>query len=117
MAKYLALIYGDAQTWADASDEWQAQNGAGHAAFNAAAGPAVLGGNELEPADRAVTLRPNSAGRPTPTDGPFLETKEVLGGYYLLEAADLNDAIRLASGIPEASAPTSAVEIRPIREQ
>ena len=117
MAKYLVLIYGDAQTWADASEQWQAENEAGHAAFNAAAGRAVLGGNELETADRAVTLRVNSSGRPSRTDGPFLETKEVLGGYYLLEAADLDEAIRLASDIPEASAPTSAVEIRPIKEQ
>jgi hypothetical protein len=116
MAKYLVLIYGDAQTWAEASDEWQEQNGAAHAAFNAAAGSAVLGGNELEPASEAVTLRPNGAGGPVPTDGPFLETKEVLGGYYLLEAADRDEAVRLASGIPEASAPTSAVEIRPIKE-
>jgi hypothetical protein len=116
MAKYLVLIYGDAQTWADASDEWQAQNEAAHAAFNAAAGAAVVGGNELETADRAVTLRADSAGRPSRTDGPFLETKEVLGGYYLLEAADLDEAVRLAGGIPEASAPTSAVEIRPIKQ-
>jgi hypothetical protein len=117
MTKYLALIYGDAQTWANASEQWEADNSAGHAEFNASAGRAVLGGNELEPADRAVTLRADSAGRAAPTDGPFLETKEVLGGYYLLEAADLAEAIRLASGIPEASAPGSAVEIRPIKEQ
>jgi hypothetical protein len=116
MAKYLVLIYGDAQTWAEAPEQWGKENEAGHAAFNAAAGPAVLGGNELETVDRAVTLRPNSSGRPSPTDGPFLETKEVLGGYYLLEAKDMDEAIRLASGIPEASAPTSGVEIRPIKE-
>jgi hypothetical protein len=117
MPKYLALIYGDAQTWAEASDEWEQQNGAAHGAFNAAAGSAVLGGAELEPVTAAVTLRPGANGQPVPTDGPFLETKEVLGGYYLLEAADLDEAVRLASGIPEASAPTSAVEIRPIKEQ
>jgi hypothetical protein len=117
MPKYLALIYGDAQTWASASPEWEQQNMAGHAAFNAAAGSAVLGGAELEPTTAAVTLRAGTAGQPLPTDGPFLESKEVLGGYYLLEAADLDEAIRLASGIPEASAPTSAVEIRPIKDQ
>src|SRR3954453_11156361 len=98
MAKYLVLIYGDAQTWAEASEQWQADNEAAHAAFNAAAGRAVLGGNELETADRAVPLRANSSGRPAPTDGPFLETKEVLGGYYLLEAKDMDEAISLASG-------------------
>ncbi|MDT4915035.1 MAG: hypothetical protein QOC66_4163 [Pseudonocardiales bacterium] len=117
MAKYLVLIYGDAKTWADASEAWQRENSAGHEAFNAAAGSAVLGGNELQPATQAVTLRVNSAGRPTPTDGPFLETKEVLGGYYLLEAADLDAAIELAGRIPEASAPSSAVEIRPVKDR
>lgn len=116
MAKYLVLIYGDAQTWAEASEQWQAENEAGHAAFNAAAGAAVLGGNELETADRAVTLRPDSSGRPARTDGPFLETKEVLGGYYVLEAEDMDAAISLADRIPEASAPTSGVEIRPIKQ-
>src|SRR3954451_13441839 len=116
MAKYLVLIYGDAHTWAEASEQWQKDNEAGHAAFNAAAGSAVLGGNELETVDRAVTLRPDSSGRPARTDGPFLETKEVLGGYYLLEAKDMDEAITLAGQIPEASAPTSGVEIRPIKE-
>jgi hypothetical protein len=116
MAKYLVLIYGDAKTWAEASQQWQADNEAAHAAFNAAAGAAVIGGHELQPATDAVTLRADPAGRPAATDGPFLETKEVLGGYYLLEAADLDDAVRLAAGIPEASAPSSAVEIRPIKQ-
>ena len=116
MAKYLVLIYGDAQKWAEADEQWQQDNAEGHRRFNAAAGRAVLGGNELAPAASAVTLRAGSGGRPRATDGPFLETKEVLGGYYLLEAADLDAAIALAEGIPEASAPHSGVEIRAIVE-
>lgn len=114
MAKYLVLIYGDAQTWADASEEWEKENARGHEAFAAEAGRALIGGYELEPTTLATTLRPDSSGRPVPTDGPFLETKEVIGGYYLLDAPDLDEAIRLASLIPEASAPTSGVEIRPV---
>jgi hypothetical protein len=116
MAKYLVLIYGDEQTWADASAEWQLENGERHRAFVAAAGDAVIGGHELEPSSMATSLRLSSAGRLTATDGPFVETKEGIGGYYLLEAPDLDEAIRLAGLVPEASATSSGVEIRPVHE-
>lgn len=116
MAKYLVLIYGDEQKWLSASPEWEEKNARGHAAFNAEAGRAVVGGNELEGTAKAVSLRGNSSGGFATTDGPFLETKEVLGGYYLLEAPDLDGAVRLAGRIPEASAPFSGVEVRPIKE-
>lgn len=115
MARYLVLIYGDEQTWLDASPEWGETNALAHADFNNEAGPAVLGGAELEGTAKAVSLRGNSSGGFTTTDGPFVETKEVIGGYYLLEARDLEDALRLAGRIPEASSPTSGVEVRPIK--
>ena len=115
-AKYLVLIYGDDQTWLNASPEWEAKNAQGHAAFNTEAGRAVLGGEELEGTATAVSLRGNSSGGFIRTDGPFLEAKEVIGGYYLLEAPDLDEAVRLAGCIPEASSPFSGVEVRPIRE-
>jgi hypothetical protein len=115
MAKYLVLIYGDEQTWLDASPEWEEKNAAAHTRFNLDAGRAVVGGDELEGTAAAVSLRGNAAGGFSRTDGPFLETKEVIGGYYLLEAPDLEEAVRLAGGIPEASAPTSGVEVRPIK--
>jgi hypothetical protein len=114
MAKYLVLIYGDEAKWAGSSPQWQQENAERHRSFNAAAGSAVLGGEELEPAAKAITLRSKSGGRPQATDGPFLETKEVVGGYYLLEASDMDEAIALAGQIPEASAPFSGVEIRAI---
>jgi hypothetical protein len=117
MAQYLVLIWGDAQTWASASDEWQQENGDRHRAFNAENGSAILGGNELEPIERSVSVRPDDDGQAIATDGPFLETKEVIGGYYLLEAADADDATRLAMQIPEASTARSGVEIRPIHNQ
>jgi hypothetical protein len=116
MPKYLVLIYGDEAEWAQATPQWQHDNEAAHRAFNAAAGSAVLGGNELAPAASAITLRAGSGRVPKATDGPFVESKEVIGGYYLLQAADMDEAIALAGQIPEASAPSSGVEIRAIVE-
>lgn len=116
MAKFLVLIYGDEQRWAGESEQWQQTNAARHADFAVEAGAALLGGAELEPTRAAISLRADSAGRPVATDGPFVETKEAIGGYYLLEAPDLDEAIRLAGFVPEASAPYSGVEVRPIHE-
>ena len=66
----------------------------------------------LEPAATAVTVRPRRE-KTTVTDGPFSETKELVAGFYLLEAADLDEAIRIASRFPGAR--HGAVEIRPVR--
>lgn len=71
------------------------------------------GGNALEPSRTATTVRVRQ-GRVAATDGPFAETKEQLGGYYLLHARDLNEAIQLASRIPGAR--FGAVEVRPVVE-
>jgi hypothetical protein len=72
-----------------------------------------LGGNDLEPVKSATTVRVRN-GRMSTTDGPFAETKEQLGGYYLVEAKDLNEAIQIASRIP--SAKLGCIEVRPVRE-
>jgi len=114
MAKYMILIYGDAAQWDAMSAEQQEAYRAGHAAFRSAAGPAILGGEELELAPMATTLRTDSGGGVTTTDGPFLETKEALGGYYVLKAADLDEVITLAANLPEAHDPHCGLEIRPI---
>jgi hypothetical protein len=71
----------------------------------------MLGGNALQPATTATTVRVRN-GKVSTTDGPFAETKEQLGGYYLVEAADLNDAIQVAARIPGAK--TGSIEVRPI---
>ncbi|MEU8615499.1 YciI family protein [Actinoplanes sp. NPDC048791] len=115
MAKYLVLIYGDEQEWANTGPQERARIEAGHRRFAATAGAAVTGGHELMPPGTATSLRQGPAG-PTVTDGPFLESKEVLGGFYVLEAADLDAAIALAGLLPEVAASHSGVEIRPIRE-
>jgi hypothetical protein len=114
MAKYMLLIYGDDEKWGAMSPPERQAHDAAHVAFRAAAGPAVVGGDELELATVATTLRLSPAGDVTTTDGPFLETKEALGGYYLLEAADLDEVLRLAALLPEVRAGHSGVEIRPV---
>jgi hypothetical protein len=75
---------------------------------------AIVSGNELERTARTVSVRADSAGRRSVTDGPFMDTKEVIGGDYVLEAADLHEAVELAGGIPEATATHGGVEVRPI---
>lgn len=115
MAKYLVLIYGDEQVWESMTAEERAALDAGHAAFVGEAGVRVRDGGALEPASTATTLHGRAGGPPVPTDGPFLETKEALGGYYLLDAADLDEAIGLVARLPELSTTHCAVEIRPVR--
>jgi len=72
-----------------------------------------LGGEALQPVQTATTVRVRN-GKLSTTDGPFAETREQLGGFYLISARDLNDAIQVASKIP--SARLGSVEVRPIRE-
>jgi hypothetical protein len=73
----------------------------------------LIGGEALQPVQTATTVRVRN-GKISTTDGPFAETKEQLGGYYLIEARDLNDAIQVAARIP--SARIGSVEVRPIME-
>lgn len=114
MAKYLVLIYGDATQWAAMTPEQEKAHGAAHGEFAAAA--KILAGHELELASvAATTVRMDAAsGRVTTTDGPFLETKEAVGGYYLLEASDLDEVIALTELLPEVRVSHSGVEIRPV---
>lgn len=72
-----------------------------------------VGCNRLLPPDAASTVRVRD-GRVSVTDGPWIETKEQLGGYYLIEARDLNEAIQVASRIPGAK--FGCVEVRPVAE-
>jgi hypothetical protein len=108
MAQYLILIYGDEKAFAefDQSDtEALVQQ---HTAFAEKHGSALRGGEALWGTDTATSIRDDG----TVTDGPFAETKEALGGYYLVEAASLDEAIAVAKDVP---APHGGVEVRPIR--
>jgi len=112
MAQYLVLLYDSEAAWAAADDVAAKQLRAGHEAFQAEAGARRLGGNALQPTATATSLRRGATGELTVTDGPFVETKEALGGYYLLEAADLDEAIALAKQVPTLA---GGVEVRPIQ--
>lgn len=72
-----------------------------------------ISANRLQPTDTAITLRVRN-GKVSVTDGPFMETKEQFGGYYLIEASDLNEAIQVAAKIPGAR--FGCVEVRPIAD-
>ena len=70
-----------------------------------------VGGEALQPVQTATTVRVRN-GKMSTTDGPFAETKEQLGGFYLITATDLNDALQIASKIP--SARVGSIEVRPV---
>jgi hypothetical protein len=77
------------------------------------AGGCLLDSQQLEPARTARTLRTRN-GRTSVVDGPFAETKEILGGFNVIEAKDMDEAVRIAAQFPWAE--TGSVEIRPLRE-
>jgi hypothetical protein len=111
--RYLCLIYDDEHAAAKMTREQGEALMREYFAFTEAIKKSghYVGGNALKPVNTASTVRVRQ-GKLSTTDGPFAETKEQLGGYYLVEAKDLNDAIQVASKIPAAK--TGSVEVRPI---
>jgi hypothetical protein len=115
MAKYLILIYGNEPRWDAATDEEMTAIGEGHRAFRDKAGDAaILSSGQLESSTTATTLRSDRDGKLAITDGPFLETKEVIGGYYVLDVADLDAAISLSGLLAETKQDHSWVEVHPL---
>ena len=112
MAQYLVLIYGDESALSAIGTDETNQMMKGHMEFGERNAAAILGGNALQPTGTATSVRPDSSGGFAVTDGAFAETKEALGGYYLIEAADLDEALAVAKQIPM---PSGGVEVRPIR--
>lgn len=113
--KYLCLIYDDEKIWEKIQPpEYEKVM---HEYFDLSADLAKRGklvaGEALQPIATATTVRVRN-GKVSTTDGPFAETKEQLGGFYLIEAQDLNDALQVASRIP--SARYGSVEVRPIQD-
>src|SRR5690348_5531142 len=95
--KYALLVYSKPGSFEDLSEDEQAQVFGQYVAINEA--PEVVGGEQLQGAETATTIRVND-GHTLTTDGPFADTKEVFGGFYMLEADDLDRAIEIASRIP-----------------
>jgi hypothetical protein len=105
MPQYLVLIYEDEAGW-QAGGEAAEKGMQAHREFGEKHKTALLGGNALQPTSTATTIRDGVI-----TDGPFIESKEALGGYYLVEADDLDQALAVAGDVP---APFGCVEVRPI---
>ena len=113
--RYLLTIYDEETTWNDVTPEQSAQVMEAYGAFGEAAKEAgvLLGGEGLQPTSTATTVRVRD-GEALTTDGPFAETREQLGGYYLLDCKDLDDAISWAAKIPGAQ--NGSVEVRPVMD-
>ncbi|MDQ2876702.1 MAG: YciI family protein [Actinomycetota bacterium] len=114
MARYMALLYYPAQRYWTEPDEGQFAPGYREFAEAATAADVLRGGEPLHPAGTAttITVADTKGGDLMITDGPYAEAAEVLGGYYFLEVADLDEAIRWAAQIPAAW--RGRVEIRPV---
>ena len=108
--EYALLIYGDEKVWGARDEDERRENESRHGRFARMLQErdAMRGGKELASTSDATTLR-HQGDEVSVTDGPFAETAEVLGGFYLIEAADLDEAIALTRELPE-----GVVEIRPI---
>lgn len=113
MAEYLLLIYSDEKKWAKASKEDFDQVMKGHNVFGETNAKAIKGGEALQDTHTATSIRKDSQDRFVTTDGPFVETKEALGGFYLVEAANLDEAIAIAKQIPM---PFGGIEVRPVQK-
>ena len=110
--RYMLTIYGDPSAMADASPEEQQaemQRWFEYTEELRNAGVMVTG-DALQTSDTATTLRYNGGGEPTVTDGPFAETKEQLGGYYVLECGNLDEALEWAKKLPSRG---GSAELRP----
>jgi hypothetical protein len=111
--QYLLLIYGNESVFGKMTEAEQGKISREYGEYTQSIAKSghFKGGNELDRTPTATTVRMRD-GKRLVTDGPFAETKEQLGGYYLVEAKNLDDAITLAARIP--SARWGSIEVRPI---
>lgn len=107
MAEYLLLINTAEAVYAQPDLDMSAD----HDAFRARHSDVILGGAGLFPSDTATTVRTNESGDVVVTDGLFAESKEVMGGYYLIDVPDLDEAIAIAKDVPFYG---GGIEIRPV---
>jgi hypothetical protein len=111
--EYLLLIYADEKDWAAMSESTQGVEMGKCIAYGREFAERIKGSNSLQPTSTATTVRVRNGKRLT-TDGPFAETKEQLAGYYLVEAANLDEVIAMAEKNPVA--PHGSIEVRPVRK-
>jgi hypothetical protein len=113
LMQYMLLIYDAESNWMDVPQEKLQKLYADYGAVTKEmVGAGVMrGGSELQPIATATTVRVRN-GKALTTDGPFAETKEQLGGYYLIEVANLDEALKWAAKIP--SAVNGSIEVRPL---
>jgi hypothetical protein len=113
--RYALLIYANEQDWATQTEEQSQAQFEEYMAFTKDIVDRGIqqAGEALQPTSTATTVRVRD-GETVTTDGPFAETKEQLGGFYLVECKDLDEAIEVAARIPDARG--GSVEIRPIME-
>jgi hypothetical protein len=110
MGTYVVLLYQDENRLAGYTDAQRADLLAQHGAFQATHGSSIKLGDALQPTASARSVQVGD-GSMAITDGPFVETKEILGGFYVIDAGDLDEAIAIASDVP---APHGGVEVRPV---
>src|SRR5918995_5698705 len=115
LMKYLLTLYGDESRFGDLTPEQQAEGMKAWDAYTSAVIDAGvhLGGEGLQPSSTATTVQIQESGDPIVSDGPFAETKEQLGGYYLLDCKDLDEAIAWAKRIPNYG---GSVEVWPVMD-
>lgn len=111
MSQYLILIYDDEAALEKAMSERNETIMNGHAEFGRRNAAVIKGGDALQPVSTATSVRTDGGGDFVITDGPFAESKEALGGYYVVEAPDIDAAIALAKQIPTVA---GGLEVRPI---
>ncbi len=114
MTQYMFMLFDDESFYDDLSEESWRQAMMRHGDFVAAveaAGARITGGDALLRTTTATTVRNREGADPIVTDGPFIETKEALGGYYMIDCRDLDQAIELA-----AKCPSTVIEIRPVMD-
>ena len=111
--KYLCLIYDEESLWQKMSQDEMGRMMGEYNAFGSdiKASGHYIGGEALQPTSSATTIRVLN-GKTITSDGPFAETNEQLGGFYMIEAKDLNDALQVAARIPGAK--LGSIEVRPI---
>jgi hypothetical protein len=113
--RYMLLIYNQEKEWTSLSEQSRGEMYGEYMTFTEQIRKSgnYVAGDGLEPTGTATTVRVRG-GKPVSTDGPFAETREQLGGYYLVTARDLDEATAIAARIPGAK--TGSVEVRPVME-